>query len=214
MSSNAFRHRNFPQKNIFAQFQVQELTKIIRTRVKINDLNIRIFTNFFQISNQGIFAEIYINRLLHTYDNFTCLKPAKTTLFDWTTPRKFLIFIIRFSWREDQVSGTLLKLSSVVKFGQILPFRSTLFGLFFADFHWYQGSTNGIHWVCTYAYFYWHTHDFGHEYVDKYAHLFLVVFQSFQNFLILYCLETYCYVILLENNEKAIMCTIAGSSGR
>ena len=58
-------------------------------------------------------------------------------LFDWTTPWKFLIFIIWFFRGEtDQVSGTSFMLSSVVKFGQILPIGSTHFGFFFADFHW------------------------------------------------------------------------------
>ena len=35
-----------------------------------------------------------------------------------------------------------------------------------------QGSTIG----------YWHTHDFGHLYVDTYAHFFPITFKSFQNF--------------------------------
>ena len=33
-----------------------------------------------------------------------------------------------------------------------------------------QGSTIGVHGVRVYAYFYWHTHDFGHAYVVTYAH--------------------------------------------
>ena len=64
-----------------------------------------------------------------------------------------------------------------------------------------QGSTNGIRRVCMYAYFHWHIHDFGHEYVDTYAHLSQMVFQSFQNFssfIILYCLKTYCYDLFVS----------------
>ena len=36
--------------------------------------------------------------------------------------------------------------------------------------------------ICTYAYFYWCTHDFGHAYVDTYGHFSPMVFLSFQNF--------------------------------
>ena len=43
----------------------------------------------------------------------------------------FLIFVIRFFRGEtDQVSGASFMLSSVVKFGQILPIGSTHFGFF------------------------------------------------------------------------------------
>ena len=44
--------------------------------------------------------------------------------------------------------------------------------------HWYdlQGSTIGVRRVHTYAYFYWCTHDFGHAYVDMYAHFFPKIF--------------------------------------
>ena len=49
-------------------------------------------------------------------------KSAKTMLFDQTTLWKFLIAIIRFFWgKTDEIIGALLMLSSVVKFGQILP---------------------------------------------------------------------------------------------
>ena len=65
-------------------------------------------------------------------------KPAKIVLFDWTTPWKFFIFIIQFFQGEtDQVCGTSFMLSSLVKFGQILPIGSTHFGFFFSDFHWF-----------------------------------------------------------------------------
>ena len=33
-----------------------------------------------------------------------------------------------------------------------------------------QGSTIGVRRVCMYAYFYWHSHDLGHVYVDTYPH--------------------------------------------
>ena len=57
--------------------------------------------------------------------------PAKTALFDWTAPWKFLIFIIRFSRGEaDKVSGASFMLSSAIQFGQNLPFSSTHLGLF------------------------------------------------------------------------------------
>ena len=36
-----------------------------------------------------------------------------------------------------------------------------------------HGSTIGVRRVRTYAYFYWRTHDFGHVYVDRYAHFYL-----------------------------------------
>ena len=51
---------------------------------------------------------------------------------------------------------------------------------------------NGVRRVHMYVYFYWHTHDFGREYVDTYANLFPMVFQIFQNFsgyIILNCLK-------------------------
>ena len=44
------------------------------------------------------------------------------------------------------------------------------------DFKGIQSSTIGVRRVRTYAYFYWHTHDFGHEYVDKYANFFPTIF--------------------------------------
>ena len=46
----------------------------------------------------------------------------------------------------------------------------------------WQGSTIGIHWLCTYAYFYWGTHDFGHAYAHIYAQFFPMIFKNFQNF--------------------------------
>ena len=44
-----------------------------------------------------------------------------------------------------------------------------------------QDSTIGVRRIHTYAYFYWHTHDFGHVYVDTYAHFSPMIFQNFQN---------------------------------
>ena len=44
-----------------------------------------------------------------------------------------------------------------------------------------QGSTIG---VCKYAYFYWHTHDFGNAYVDMHAHFYLRLFKVFKFFLV------------------------------
>ena len=35
-----------------------------------------------------------------------------------------------------------------------------------------HGSTIVIHRVHAYSYFYWHTHDFGHIYIDIYAYFF------------------------------------------
>ena len=35
-----------------------------------------------------------------------------------------------------------------------------------------QGSTIQVRGVRTYAYYYWRTHDFGHVYVDTYAHFY------------------------------------------
>ena len=37
------------------------------------------------------------------------------------------------------------------------------------------GSTIGVRCICTYAYFYWCTHDFGHVYVDTYTHFFSMI---------------------------------------
>ena len=36
-----------------------------------------------------------------------------------------------------------------------------------------QGSTTGVHCIHMYAYFYWHMHNFGHAYIDMYAHFSL-----------------------------------------
>ena len=38
-----------------------------------------------------------------------------------------------------------------------------------------QGSTIGVRCICTYAYFYWRTHDFEHVYVDTYTHFFSMI---------------------------------------
>ena len=137
------------KKSFCAHFQVQELAKIILARVKIKDLNVRIFYNFLlYIKPRYICCQFHkqINKK-KTRRNFTCLKPAKTTLFDWTAPWKFLIFIIRFSWGETgQVTGTLF----MVEFGQILPFSSThLAFFFFADFYWDMlGHWTNIYSLC------------------------------------------------------------------
>ena len=129
LDSNVFSHKKFSSKIFCAQLQVQKLEKIILARVKIKDLNIRV-----DISNQGIFAVIYIHRLIKKkQQNFTGLKPAKTTLFVWTALWKLLIFIIRFSWDK---AGQVNHASFMVEFGQILPFSSTHVGFFFADFYW------------------------------------------------------------------------------
>ena len=39
-----------------------------------------------------------------------------------------------------------------------------------------QGSEIGVCCVRTYVYFYWRKHDFGHMYVDTYAHFFPMIF--------------------------------------
>ena len=42
---------------------------------------------------------------------------------------------------------------------------------------------NKWHTMLTYkANFYWHTHDFGHAYLDTYTHFFPTIFQNFQKF--------------------------------
>ena len=53
-----------------------------------------------------------------------------------------------------------------------------------------QGSTNDVHRVRTYTYFYWHTHDFEHAYIDKYARFFPIF--NFQNLV--------CYSFILFTN--------------
>ena len=116
------------------QFQVQELTKIIRTRVKIKDKNMKLFYKLLLNIKLWYIWCFHIKILNKPPIPISqCYKPAKTMLFDWMTPRKFLIFIIWFSQGEtDQVSGFML--SSVVKFGKILLFRSTHFDFFFFIF--------------------------------------------------------------------------------
>ena len=100
------------------------IAKIILGRVKVKDLTIRIFYNFFYILSQGIIAAIYRKRSIKKPPSkFHVLEACKkNTLFDWAAWWKSLLFIIRFSRGEaDQVSGTLL----MVECGQILPFSST-----------------------------------------------------------------------------------------
>ena len=61
----------------------------------------------------------------------------------------------------------------------------------------WQGLTIGIHRAHTYNYFCWHTHNFGHGYVDKYTHFFPMIFWSFQIFLVLLILnylKIYSYI--------------------
>ena len=41
-----------------------------------------------------------------------------------------------------------------------------------------QGSTICVHCIHMSTYFYWHTHNFGHAYVNTYFHFFLMVFLS------------------------------------
>ena len=79
-----------------------------------------------------------------------------------------------------------------------IRFKSQLSGIASLSEH-YQGSTIGVRRVCTYAYFYWCTHKFGHSYVDTYAHFFRMIFSSFQNFSGSYnfiLLKTYCLICL------------------
>ena len=64
-----------------------------------------------------------------------------------------------------------------------------------------QGSTIVVRRIHTYTYFYWHTHDFGHAYVDMYAHislLFLKVFKfaSSDNFVLLQKLLLYIWPLI------------------
>ena len=44
-----------------------------------------------------------------------------------------------------------------------------------------SGFENGIYHAGTYAYFYWHTYDFGHAYVDTYAHFLPMIFENFSS---------------------------------
>ena len=44
-----------------------------------------------------------------------------------------------------------------------------------------QGLTIGMRTVHTYAYFYWHMHDFGLVYAGTYAHFFRMIFLCFEN---------------------------------
>ena len=127
------------------QFQVQELTKIIRTRVKIKDKSMKLFYKLLLNIKLWYIWCFHIKILNKPPIPISqCYKPAKTMLFDWMTPRKFLIFIIWFSQGEtDQVSGFML--SSVVKFGKILLFRSTHFDFFFFFHFCWDMSGNWIH---------------------------------------------------------------------
>ena len=67
---------------------------------------------------------------------------------------------------------------------------------------WLSGSTIGICCVPMYAYFYWHTDDFEHAYINMYNlhSFFSIIFRVFNFcffflvFIILYCLKTYCYM--------------------
>ena len=57
------------------------------------------------------------------------------------------------------------------------------FGL---DLEGSQGSTIGIRHLCTYTYFYWRSHDFGHTYIDTYAYFSPCFFKVFKIFLVLF----------------------------
>ena len=87
-------------KNIFCvQFQVQELAELILARVTVKDLNIRIFSKFF-LYTKPTCSCCHLHKQINSLSSrrkFTCLKPARTTFFDWTAPWNFLIFTIRFS---------------------------------------------------------------------------------------------------------------------
>ena len=47
-----------------------------------------------------------------------------------------------------------------------------------------EGSTTGVRRVRTYIYFYWRTDDFGHLYVDTYAHFLVLVILTFKSLLL------------------------------
>ena len=64
-----------------------------------------------------------------------------------------------------------------------------------------QGLTAGIHHIHTYTKFYWRMHEFVYAHIDMYTHfslwflncsIFFIFF--FVVLVILYCLETYCYI--------------------
>ena len=65
----------------------------------------------------------------------------------------------------------------------------------------FQGSTIGVRRVCTYVYFYEHTHDLKHAYLDTYAHFFRF-FKIFKIFLILITL--YCFVCLWKRQIQLL----------
>ena len=63
-----------------------------------------------------------------------------------------------------------------------------------------QGSTIQVRGLRTYAYYYWRTHDFGHVYVDTYAHFYdFLKFSKFSgshNFVLLKNLLLYIWPLV------------------
>ena len=65
-----------------------------------------------------------------------------------------------------------------------------------------QGSTIGVHRKCTYAYFYWHKHDFRHAQIEMYAHFFLWFLKFFNIFLILTATERKDLILIRQHRER------------
>ena len=130
LASNTFRYRKFPSK----KFMCIISSTRTREKVKIKDISIKFFYKFFLIIKSWcICCSLHIKSLIKPPATISQRhKRAKTVLFDFTTPWKLLIFIIRlFRGETDQLSGATFRLSSVVKFGQTLPIGSTHFGFFY-----------------------------------------------------------------------------------
>ena len=68
------------------QFQVQGLVKIVRARVKIKDLNARLFYKFpLKIKLRYTCCDLHIQINKNSpHQNFVCLNTAKTASFVWT----------------------------------------------------------------------------------------------------------------------------------
>ena len=94
--------------------------------------------NQIKPENLETLSELKMHIKSHTFFNLNFFEiwPTESLRFPNLTLQKkwlwkFLILIIRFFWgKTDQVSATSFMLSSVVKFGQILPTGSTHYGFF------------------------------------------------------------------------------------
>ena len=118
------------------KLQIQELVKIIRTRVKVKYLNMNLFYKLLLNIKLWYICWFLQIKILNKPSIIISQhhKPAKTMLFDWRTLDFHHSIFPR--WETDQVIGASFMFSSVIKDGQILPIGSAHFGFFFADFHW------------------------------------------------------------------------------